>query len=83
MEEKDQRQTIYRTLLRLLQEHFFLEPKSFANIYEELVRPSSTSAGISYDKKLVSDELRILVREGALSMEGKFTSVVYFQREKA
>ena len=61
MEVVDQMQTIRRTLNRLLEEHFFLEPKPFGLIYDELVRPSLSSAEVLFDRKLVSDELRRLV----------------------
>lgn len=79
MEGDEQSRTICRSLNRLLEERFFLEPKPFGLIYDELVRPSLSSADILFDGELVSDELRILVREGKLSMEGRLTDVVYFQ----
>ncbi|MDG7002078.1 MAG: hypothetical protein JRN15_23500 [Nitrososphaerota archaeon] len=79
MERDEQSRTIRRTLNRLLEEHFFLEPKPFGLIYDELVRPSLFSADILFDRKLVSDELHRLVRDGKLSMEGRLTDVVYFQ----
>lgn len=34
---------------------------------------------ISYDKRIVLDELRRLVREGKLSMEGRFNDVVHLE----
>jgi hypothetical protein len=82
MEGDDRMQTIRRTLDQLLEEHFFLEPKPFARIYEELVRPSLTSADVEYDRRLVSDELRRLVRESKLSMEGKVSDVVYYEGKR-
>ena len=72
-------QTIRRTLNRLLEEHFFLEPKPFGLIYDELVRPSFSTADVEYDRRLVSDELRRLVRESKLSMEGRVSDVVYYE----
>lgn len=61
---------IRKTLNRLLEEHFFSEPKPFEMIYEELVGPSLTIADVWCDRRFVSDELLRLVREGKLSMEG-------------
>ena len=81
MDENDQRLAIHRTLVRLWQEHFFLEPKTFAQTYRELVTPSPTRADISYDKRQVSDELRRLVRDGKLSMQGRANEVVYIERD--
>lgn len=79
MEGDDRMRAIRRTLSHLFEERFFLEPKTFAQIYEELVRPSLTSSDVWYDRRFVSDELRRLVREGKLSMEGKISDVVYYE----
>lgn len=64
------REKIHRTLIHLWQDHFFREPKSSVEIYEEITRPSITISDISYDKKLVTKMLRQLVKEGILSVQG-------------
>ena len=70
MSDDEEREKIYRTLIHLWQDHFFREPKNFLQTYEEMTRPSITSADTSYDKKLVSQMLRQLVKEGILSVQG-------------
>ena len=67
MSDDEEREKIYRTLIHLWQDHFFREPKRFPQTYEEMVKPSITSADISYDKKIVTKMLRRLVKEGILS----------------
>ena len=70
MSDDEEREKIYRTLIHLWQDHFFREPKSFLQTYEEMVKPSITSADISCDKKIVTKMLRQLVKEGILSVQG-------------
>ena len=57
---------IYRTLLILWRDGFFLEPKSLTQVHQEITRPSTTSADIDYDREELVHALFALEMKGVL-----------------
>lgn len=78
IKESDERDIIYSMLDRLYDENYFREPKSFSQIYDELVRPSSTSS-YALDRKKLAEALNLFVKKRKLARKGRMLDLMYSQ----
>lgn len=78
MKESDELHIIYSMLVRLYDESYFREPRTFSQIYDELVRPSPTSS-YAMDRKKLAEALNLFVRKGKLTRKGRVLELVYSQ----
>lgn len=70
------KKTVRGLILELWEESWFSEPRSLAEVHEEIAR-----RGYHYDRSAVSHSLTDLVKESALSRQGNTRTYSYIQKK--